>query len=636
MFAKTELLSIIQATQNLSLDVSGARIIPIKSGGGVCSRKVVADGLRDVIDNEKDRTTFGELSKLLDVDDKYISAVLSTLTEDEWGVNGRQVVLKQPFAILENDLRGQLKGGLVTVVKYCLDKDVQLEFLKKLVGYLKREWGVEVCWLGGERYIYSIKYFEDVVDKVKVELEEAVEPADFENVSIIKSTEYPAEFCHRIVKRVIADNDLDGLWVGNTFIPTAYKQKRQDEALRQLQDDGFIAHKTLKRVYIDKPDVFLADKFPDVTMLSSHYVTQNWLERVDGEAAKTLDGFGFASIQELAGGLTSEEQTEVQNRFKKKQTRKLLEHGGHLVTRDLVDELIRIGLAYAKEEAEKAWTAAVERSKMMSLSTTLPWRSLCNFLALDRREVPPSALESIAQSILPKVSGRYVDRANELREAANTSAKLHFTDKIYLRFIVNMAALERIQDAGLQDKLAQDLLAYYQKTLLEGLVKLLDRMADSQSKRKNDQIGDTIESVNNACSSDTTSKAMGILRSLQDELRNLMRVIGAEEPSAEITKAKKVEMQRELKTQLDKATDPSLMMLVVLILLFSELEDGILRATGKYAPKLLKILKPKMEEGEYQFLSSVKSAVIARTSVGGEDVERLRGIIPQYEEDIQI
>lgn len=570
-----------------------------------------------------DRISFNEASRLLDVDDKYIPAMVSSLPEDEWGVNGREIIPKQPFAHLENSLRNHLASRVITAITYSREENITIEFLKKLVGYLEREWDVKVHWLG-ERYLYSQKFLEGVVEEIIGDVKDAEIPVDFEGLAVAKEGNWPVEFVQKVLARV-AQEDVDGTWNGGTFVPSVYKRRRQDEVVDILEKEGVIEVKAVKRGYIDKPDEFLKERIGDVSLLKEHYVTKEWLEGTEKAAEKEVEEAGVVNIKELASKLTPEEQVNVQELFRKKQTRKLLEHGGYLVTGELLDGLLKAGLGYAKEEAEEAWAAA-EKGRPMPSAANISWRSLSAFLVKDDR-VPQAASDSIARSILSKVSASYSDRVGELRETANAAARVCFADKVYLRFVINCAAVDKIRDAGVQEKLARDLMVYYQKIIVDGLAKLRDRVADTQSQRMNERIEDAISTVTNVFSSDD-NKPIAALHVIQQELESLMKDTGVNRPTGESFEAsvknKMEEMRRELRMQLERASDLSLMLLVVLILLFSEHEGGILRATGKYAPKILKQLRHRLTDADYEFLNYVKGAVIARSSVGGEDVERLR------------
>ncbi|KAK6353381.1 hypothetical protein TWF696_005347 [Orbilia brochopaga] len=637
MFENAELAAILEAAEELQLvhrhhhpgwpaAAAAARILPTKSGVGVCSRRAVEDCLREVIENGGERVTFGELGRRLDVDERYISSILTALPEDEWGVNGRQLIPKRPFVVLENDLRARLENEVVTVARYCREKEIQVDFLRRLLDYLKTEWSVEVCWLAEQRYVHAAKFSEEVVDRLKNELEEATSPVEFMELPLLESIEYPAEYIQQLQARILADDDLDGFWTGNTFVPTAFKTTCQEKILEQLHSRGFVDHKELKGAYIDKPDAFFEARLAGVTALSSHYVTHEWLEKLEIAGTRSLDEHGFADIRVQAQEFSPQEQAYVQDLFKKRHKKRLLNHGGCLVTQALVDELIHKAIAYASQEADKSWATAVETTVPITLATPLPWRRLLNVFTVGHEAIPQSALESIAQVAAPKASVQYMERVNELREAANGASKSVFVDKIYARFQVNMAAVAEIQDAALQDKLAQDLIAHYHRVILDGLTKLLDRVADSAGRRRNEQIEDAAKSIAETCALVESVKWMDALRSLQAELRGVAQIIGADEPSDDTLKAKKAEMQTELKAPLAKATDASLMLLVVLILLLSETGEGVLRASGKYAPKLLKILRPKIPESDYKFLSDIKSAVIAKAPLTEQDIHKLRAL----------
>ncbi|KAK6496380.1 hypothetical protein TWF481_002405 [Arthrobotrys musiformis] len=614
MFTKSELSGILQALQA----IEDARVIPVKSGGGVCSRQYVAKGLNGLIDTGKNRISFNEASKLLDIDDKYIPAILSSIPEDEWGVNGREIIPKQTFATLEHRLRNNLFSRVITIITYLREENITIEFLKGLVGYVEREWDVKVHWLG-ERYIYLQEFLEGVVDRVKEEIKDAEVPVEFEGLEVVKEGNWPGEFGQKVLG-VVGKEDVGGMWTAGTFVPDVYKVRRRDEVIDTLKREGIVGVKAVKRGYIEKPDDFLKERAGDVLLLKDHYVTKEWIEGIERAAEKELEETGVANVKELASKLMPEEQLKVQELFRKKQTKKLLEHGGCLITKELADGLLKVGFGYAKEEADKAW-AASEKGRSMASSSSISWRSLSTFLVKDNDRVPQAVSDSIAQSLLPKVSASYSDRVSELRETANAAARVQFVDKVYLRFVIHCAAIEKVQDSGVQEKLAQDLMMYYQKIVVDGLTKLLDRVADTQSQRMNERIEDAISTATNAFSADDNKPIAG-LHVIQQELECLMRDIGVNRPAS--LENKMEEMRRELRMQLEKASDLSLMLLVVLILLFSVHEGGILRATGKYAPKILKQLRHKLTDADYEFLNRVKGAVIARSSVGGDDVERLR------------
>jgi hypothetical protein len=70
------------------------------------------------------------------------------------------------------------------------------------------------------------------------------------------------------------------------------------------------------------------------------------------------------------------------------------------------------------------------------------------------------------------------------------------------------------------------------------------------------------------------------------------------------------DMLRRLQKQ--KASDGPVLFLMLVIVLFAKRYDGVVYATGKFAPKLLKQLKGNMTEEQYQTVEKWKEA--AKTS----------------------
>jgi hypothetical protein len=82
------------------------------------------------------------------------------------------------------------------------------------------------------------------------------------------------------------------------------------------------------------------------------------------------------------------------------------------------------------------------------------------------------------------------------------------------------------------------------------------------------------------------------------------------------------DMQRRMAKQQQKASDGPVLFLTLVVVLFAKHHDGVVYATGKYAPKLLKQLKGKLEAEQYEQLEKWKEAAKAGT-LGKEDREEM-------------
>jgi hypothetical protein len=66
------------------------------------------------------------------------------------------------------------------------------------------------------------------------------------------------------------------------------------------------------------------------------------------------------------------------------------------------------------------------------------------------------------------------------------------------------------------------------------------------------------------------------------------------------------DMLRRFKKQ--KASDGPVLFLTLVVVLFAKQHDGVVYATGKFAPKLLKLLKGKLEDEQYEQVERWKEA----------------------------
>ncbi|EPS36752.1 hypothetical protein H072_9602 [Dactylellina haptotyla CBS 200.50] len=608
-FTPPELRSVILQLQHDSVT---AEIIPRKSGEGVFSRRYLNNELKKFIENGQARITISKLSKNLDVDDKYISSVLSTLEDGE-----------QLFITLEDDLKEQLEDGVVTVVKYCRENDISKDTLIKLGRFLERKWSIELDWKDGDRYIYRPALVDELVDEITAELNEAVEPVRVRDVPFLGGGEYPDYFTDQLEKQVRKDKSLAGFWEKDQFIPMVYKLKKQEEVRQELRKIGFIHYNKYNAAYIGgKSDTWFTENFPGGEYLGDHYFSKDWLDAFEKQAQDSLEITGYADFEILASGLKGKEPGALLSRFHGKRKKGVRKYMNTLITDDVREKMKRTLLDYGRDLAEKDWKA---RSTKL-LDNLRTYGDLCPQFEREYPGLGSGPITKIINDFERETRKTYDGRRSTLRETANTAEMLAFAEGFYLRFVINLRAVIRVKDAGLQDKLAQDLLAYYRKIIQDGLANYIDGGLISTGGDLIEEVKQRTESINNILDSGTPTKAIDTLQTVQEALRGYIQKIWREEPTDEVVAAKQVEMQTELKAQLAKTTNVSLIMLVVLILLFSKLEDGILRATGKYAPKILRALKAGMTEEDYEFLESVKAAVIAGSTPSEEDIEKLRAM----------
>lgn len=83
-------------------------------------------------------------------------------------------------------------------------------------------------------------------------------------------------------------------------------------------------------------------------------------------------------------------------------------------------------------------------------------------------------------------------------------------------------------------------------------------------------------------------------------------------------------MQRRM-TKQQKSFDGPVLFLTLVVILHAKHYPGVVYATGKYAPKLLKMLKSKLAEDEYEMLEKWKEGA-KKGALGKEEREDMRSM----------
>lgn len=175
--------------------------------------------------------------------------------------------------------------------------------------------------------------------------------------------------------------------------------------------------------------------------------------------------------------------------------------------------------------------------------------------------------------------------------------------------------LQAIEDGKLRDQLADLLSAHLQKELFsDALAKARSQgLVRSRKTRKNAQ---KLESA--------LAEGKADLKSAVAAMEKFGKKQGVQEPDpASLVEAKKALTGDMIRRMQKPKTEPPVMFLTLIIVLFARQYPGIVYATGKFAPKLLKLLKSTLSAEQYERLEHWKEQAKAGT-LTAEDREDMR------------
>ncbi|KAH7079373.1 hypothetical protein BKA63DRAFT_265568 [Paraphoma chrysanthemicola] len=204
-------------------------------------------------------------------------------------------------------------------------------------------------------------------------------------------------------------------------------------------------------------------------------------------------------------------------------------------------------------------------------------------------------------------------------EAQNESAFATFwTDRVISRAHTYNAGLPAITDQKLHDQLAELLATYIQKELIP----------ESISKARSQGLGLSRRTKKNMSKLESTLPTAKDLPSLLSTIDKFTTKQTISTPSPDQVSDYKSSMLQDLRRRMakhQKSSDGPVLFLTLVVILFAKHNDGIVYATGKYAPKVLKLLKGKMEADEYEKVEKWKEGAKTGT-LSGEDREGMRSM----------
>lgn len=200
---------------------------------------------------------------------------------------------------------------------------------------------------------------------------------------------------------------------------------------------------------------------------------------------------------------------------------------------------------------------------------------LLKHLSITNTSLPMTILSYFVNVIHPRVSSAFSGHLRELKDQETQAAKSVFVEKCYVRFHLHFVGLEALADASLKAKLASDLLEYARGLVSAALDKLeLTFLQDDENMIDLKQLRLVLKKE--------STKPLLTLREIENGLVKLIQQDLAFELPAEVDLEKRKRgMLEEMQTQLSSTKDPSLMLLLVIIIIHSsKMSSGVLKATG--------------------------------------------------------
>ncbi|KAF8538908.1 hypothetical protein BDD12DRAFT_883898 [Trichophaea hybrida] len=608
MLTTTDTKQLFRLLANVSSPPPPCPYFELLSGTGILTESRARIEIAQLItgpSGPSGRTSTFAIASELSIDPLVVDRLLPTTAElTGWGRVGASTIIKTgEFESLKLQLKDELSKGVVSTVDFCRRTRIDAELLRRLLP------ADHEGWLGAES-VYGKGYYEDVKALASARLVDAQVPVELVSLDSVASV----PFLRKVVADVLREGVVKGTLEGEKFVPDAYVQSRHTALVDELQKDGLISVKTLLKERAVDPEAFVKKHVPEAVLLASHFVTPAFISQMESTTLKFVKTNGWSDTKDSEKRLEVEDEKRLRQ-IVLKDLPELCEVAGVVVSKDLETGLQARCRSFAREKADIAW-----RRRSKEKPAAIKRQELTQLLGSGQSLISPAVLSHFTNSLLPYAVSQFNDRYEQMRQAVLASAKAIFINKYHVRFYIHLKGVEGIKDPSLKSRLAGDLLQYARDSGITAVEKL-ETVLIVEDPNVNLQLLNDLRGV---LQQTGAGKPENCLKDIQRALRNLE----ADFPVEDVLAKKKANMMEEINSHLQNSKDLSLALLSTLLLILATKSEGVLKATGKYVPKLLKEVQGTgiVSDQHLALMNRVKAAALGKSDLSGDEIAQLRSI----------
>jgi hypothetical protein len=280
----------------------------------------------------------------------------------------------------------------------------------------------------------------------------------------------------------------------------------------------------------------------------------------------------------------------------------LLALGDWLVLVALITDLVSAATRLGTSIADEQWKTQSE------IPTFVPTLSSSKFLERfhEESETPLELLEQLwkikrHESISVAANAAFEKRIADLQKESQDQFISLWIPRVFLKSSLYTAGLEALPAGILKDQLSELLSTHLFQDLIPSTIK----RARTKGLIRTPNLSKQISKLEAEISPTKTEKKL----SPQDMLSKFAKKLSLDFPMATEMAAAKQEHLSDMLAVMSKDKDGPRLFLSLVIVLCACKKEGIIYATGKFAPKLLKAIKGELEEDIYRRTEEIKELV---------------------------
>jgi hypothetical protein len=277
--------------------------------------------------------------------------------------------------------------------------------------------------------------------------------------------------------------------------------------------------------------------------------------------------------------------------------------GSHVIQCALISDLEFVSQRLAKQVVEEVWKEQREISPSQDTLAAPEFMERLreeSDLELDLLKILWTDTE---HGIYLAAKTTYEQRLAELRAENQAEFTAFWISRVSSKAHLHSVGLEALEDGPLKEQLKELLSIYVSKDLVTANIKRARTkgLVRTQLTQKN------IGKLEDALAAEKKDKVAPV-----DALAKFNKKMGIDSNAEELAAVKKEYLQ-EIVQSMQKETDGPRLFLGAVVNIFASKHQGVLYVTGKFAPRLLKLLKADLDAAQFKRLEEIKEAVKAGT-----------------------
>uniref|UniRef100_A0A060T724 ARAD1B19492p n=1 Tax=Blastobotrys adeninivorans TaxID=409370 RepID=A0A060T724_BLAAD len=549
-----------------------------------------------------ERLTIGIIASENDLSRSLVTEIVHQLQKEhpnDFLVRGDVVMPKKELESLRRDLNEQLEAEqAIDKIKFGSKRHIHLDVLEAIVS--------QVGATGLGNVIVSRSNAENFRNEFLNALKTLKTPTDVDGIKIAA----PADVIKHLQSASWIAENVDrsiGSVINNRFVPRVYQNQETQGLLKGLQDGQPICLDDLKELGI-RPQKLT--KAPTI-VLREHLLLQKCVDQIVQDCARELNSDGFSKLAEHVPEMGKQDTIAFVEDHLVPTLRGTVKGGLVVVPgeeyvvalKKNLDEIKNsIVQDFHQKGREFADSVSLEKvvndSDINSISLhVVTEKQLQQEWNHQKHALPQTYIAMVVSKSVKDCNHAFTSTARAVIK--ERVAKLVQCDEAEVLAYLRGMRLVKSKDEKLYGKLQSELTAY----------------ASNNWARVDDNVKASLENDDPGHTEDI----------LKHHYQSQSQVQQLEQQTEHL----RVATVKSLQAQVQSAKDPALVLHLAVLIAFSSTSKGLLRATGKHVPKLIKLLQNlQYDPDTIQLFTSLKDAI-----VGGQPkdqlTEQVRSLVSQ-------